>query len=156
RNAPALQRPGHDKSGLIPILQSLLISFIYFLQVVPINFNRMPAEGSGSLSISFAIPAQLSLSALTQAVHVKNGDQVVQLAVARVIKGLPHRPLSHLAVSQKDPNSIGEFFEMLAHERDAHSDGNPLTERSGGNIDPRNDRSRMTLETTAKLAKAHH
>ena len=93
------------------------------------------------------------LAALAEPVDVDDGYEVVELAVGRVLEGLPHRALGHLAVAAERPDAVGDPVESLPRQGDADRDGQPLPQRAGRHVDPGKDRSRVPLEPAAELAE---
>jgi hypothetical protein len=93
------------------------------------------------------------LAALAESVDVEDRDEVVEPGERRVLEGLPHRSLGELAVAAHAPHAIRQPVELLAGERDADRDRQPLPERAGRNVDPGDLRRRVSLEPRAELAK---
>ena len=62
-----------------------------------------------------------------------------------VLERLPDRSLGHLAVAAQHPDVVGHLLEALAGDRDADADRQPLPERAGRDVDPRQDRRGMAL-----------
>jgi hypothetical protein len=118
---------------------------------VSVDLDRAPAEGTRPLDVGAGIPAHHRLAALAETVHVEDHRQVVQLEVRRVLERFPHGAFSRLAVAVQDPDAIRQSVQVLARERHADAIGQPLAERAGGDVDPRNERRRMTLEDAPEL-----
>ena len=72
-------------------------------------------------------------------------------AMRRVFEGLPHRSLGELAVTGQDPDPVGQSIEALPGEGDADRDRQSLAKGPGGDVDPWQDRRRVTLEAAAVL-----
>ena len=79
-------------------------------------------NASRPLRVRVEIPAVHRLAALAEPVDVDDRGQVVELLVAGVLEGLPHRALGHLAVAAQHPDPVRELVEALAGERDADAD----------------------------------
>ena len=93
-----------------------------------------------------------------QVVAVHDGDEVVQMPVAREHGGLPVLPLLHLAVAQKAEHAlrrptIARRVQAEA-QRDAGGDGEALAQRARAHLNPRAQvRVRMALQAAAHLAQ---
>src|SRR5579859_2445030 len=81
-------RDNYDRTGRV--VQSVGICAINRVEIVSIDFNRLPAKRASAGGVSGAIPAQVGLSTLTQSVHVQDGNQIIQRVMARVVKSLPN------------------------------------------------------------------
>ena len=91
------------------------------------------------------------LAPLPEPVHVDDRDEVVELVVGRVLGGLPHRALGHLAVAADHPHPERQPVEPLARVGHADPDREALAERARRHVDPRQDRRRVALEARAEL-----
>jgi hypothetical protein len=91
------------------------------------------------------------LAALAEAVDVDNHDQVVETGERRVLEGLPHRALGHLAVSAERPDAVRDAVEALPGEGDADRDRQALAERAGRHVHPGQNRGRVSLEPAPEL-----
>ena len=117
------------------------VGAVDLLEVVPVDLDRLPAEGLGPLRVRVEIPAVHRLAALAEPVHVDDRGQVLELVERGVLERLPHRALGHLAVAAQAPDAVREPVEVLAGERHADRDRQPLAERAGGDVDPRDARA---------------
>ena len=79
-----------------PPVERLGVGAVYLLGVVAVYLDRVPAEGPRSVCVVVAVPAVHGLARLAEAVHVEDGDEVVQL-VEGVLEGF------HI-----DPSAISE------------------------------------------------
>ena len=104
-DALALDRAGHDHRGASFCLCCLLVRPVDLLDVVPVDLDRVPPERSRALDVHARVPADHGLAALTEPVHVDDRSEVVELVVRRVLVGLPHRALRHLAVAAEHPDA---------------------------------------------------
>ena len=120
--------------------------------VVAVDLDRVPAEGAQPSGVDVEIPLVARRAGLAEAVDVDDRDQVVEPVEAALGERLPHRALGHLAVAAQHPDSAVEALELLGRERHADADRQALAERAGGDIDPRQDRRRVTLEPAAAAA----
>src|SRR4029453_7637787 len=118
--------------------------------VVAVDLDRMPAEGPRTLGVDVEVPAEHRLAPLPETVDVENRGEVVELVVGGVFERLPHGPLGGLAVAAENPGTERDTVEVLPSERDADPDRKALAERAGRNVDPRENRRRMTLEAAAE------
>ena len=143
----------HDHGRHACRLESLGVRGVDRLHVVTVDLDRLPAESLGSLRVRVEIPAVHRLAALAEPVHVDDRDQVVELLVPGVLERLPHRALGHLAVAAEHPDPVREPVEPLARERDADAVRQPLAQRAGRHVHPRQDRSRVPLEPASELAE---
>ena len=120
----------------------------------PSSSIGVPAEGAGAGGVGGAVPAEVGLAALAQAVHVEDADQVVELVVGRLVERLPDRAFGHLAVAEQHPDAVGQLVEVLAVQRHADADGQPLAERAGRHVDVGQDvRVGVALQAAAELAQ---
>ena len=98
----------------------------HFVEIVSVDFNRVPAESARASGVSARIPAQHGFAALTQTVHVDDGDHTLQLQFARSRKRFPNRTFGHFAVAQNRPD-----FEIAAIQMTgqciANANGQTLT-----------------------------
>jgi hypothetical protein len=123
------------------------------LDVVSVDRDRVPAERLRTRDVRVEVPAVHRLAALAEPVDVDDRGQVVEPAVSRMLERLPHRALGHLAVAAEHPDAVREPVEALAGEGDADAVREALSERAGGDVDPRDFRSRVALEPTAERAE---
>ena len=152
-HALALDRARDDRDRLAVARQRLLVGVVDLRDVVAVDLERAPPERLRPPRVGGGIPAQHRLAALAEAVDVDDRDQVVQRLVAGVVKGLPDRTLGHLAVATEHPDPVGQPIQALAGERDPDGARQALPQRSGGDIDPRDLRRRMTLEPASELSE---
>ena len=154
RKAVALLRLGDEAGRLFLLSQRLGVGAIDGVEIVAVQLDGVPAEGAGAGGVGGAVPAEVRLAALAETVHVEDADQVVELVVRRLVERLPDGALGHLAVAEHDPDAIGQLVEVLAVQRHADADGQPLAERAGGDIDVGQDvRIGMALQAAAELAQ---
>ena len=104
-DALALDRAGHDHRRAACRLRRFLVRAVDLLDVVSVDLDRIPAEGSRALDIDARVPADHGLAALAEPVHVDDRSEVVELVVRRVLVGLPDRALRHLAVAAEHPDT---------------------------------------------------
>ena len=152
-DALALDRLRHDHGRDARRLGRFRVRAVDRVDVVAVDLDRVPAEGFRPVRVRVEVPAVHRLAALAEPVDVDDRRQVVELLVGRVLERLPHRSLGHLAVAAEDPGAVRQAVEPLARERDAHAVRQPLPERAGRDVDPRDDRSRVPLEAAAELAE---
>ncbi len=105
-DALAFYRFGNNQCGRAIRLHSLRESTVDFLVVVAVNNDCIPAKGFGTCFVDFGVPAVHGFAALPQAVDVENTHQVVEFVIRGMIKCLPDRAFSHLAVAKQDPDVI--------------------------------------------------
>ena len=146
----ALHGARDDNRRLALGLDCLRVRAIHLVDVVAVDGDRVPSERLGTGDVLLDLPAHHRLAALAEAVHVEDRGQVVELVVRRVLERLPHRSLGELAVTAQHPHPIGEVVEVLPGDPDADADRQPLPERSGGHVDPREDGRRVPLEPAAE------
>jgi hypothetical protein len=121
---------------------------------VPVDLDRVPAEGASAPREHSRVAAHHRLAALTEPVHVDHRGEVVEPVVGRVLERLPHRALGELGVAAKHPDAIREAVEVLARDGHADADGQSLAERARGDVHPRQHRRRVALESGAELPVA--
>ena len=125
------------------------------LDVVPVDLDRVPAEGLEAARIDVEVPAPARLAALAEPVAVDDRREVVEPLEAGRVGRLPDRPFRELAVAADDPGAERQPVELLAGEREADADREPLPERPGRDVDPREDGRRMALEPRPELPVGH-
>ena len=124
--------------------------------VVAVDDEYPGAERGGPAAVGVQVPGKLGGTALAEAVHVDDGDEVGQLVVRGLVERLPHRPFGHLAVAAQDPDPVRQFVQVLACQRDADAVGQALSEGSGRHVHPRQDRGGMTFQPRSEPAVAGH
>ena len=155
--AAALAGPGHDDRRLLAAeVAGLGEGLVDRGDVVPVDDDGPGPERGHPAAVGLGVPAELGGAALAEPVDVEDRDQVGQLVVGGLVEGLPHRALGHLAVSAQDPDPVRQFVQVLAGQRDADAVGQALAERSGGHVDPGQDRGGVTLEPRAETPVAGH
>ena len=117
-----------------------------FGEVVTVDDEHVRPERLGALGVGGEVPLVLGGAALAQPVHVHDRGQVGQPVVRGLVQGLPDGALRHLAVPAQHPHPVGQPVEVPARQRDPHPVGQPLAERSGGDVDPRQDRGGMAFQ----------
>jgi hypothetical protein len=120
---------------------------------VAVDFNGVPAKRFGARRINFGVMFQHGRAALSQAVHVDDGDDIIQLVVIGDGHSFPHAAFSHFAVAENDPHAIRQLVEKLAGERIADAHRQALTQRTGRGFDPRNIGRGVAFEAAAQLAQ---
>ena len=155
RVALALQRSRDHRRRLAGRLLRLLVGAVDLVHVVPVDRDRVPAEGAEPLGVRVELPAVPRLAALAQPVDVDDRRQVVELLERRGVERLPHRAFGQLAVAADHPGAEGQPVELLAGEREADADRKALTERAGRDVHPRQHGRRVTLQPRAELAVGH-
>ena len=131
-----------------------------------VDLDGMPPEGTGAGGVDGCIPTEVRRSPLAQAVHVQNGDDVVQLVMAGLVEGFPDGAFGQLAVTQQHPHIERQLVDVLAAEGHTDADRQALPEGAGGHIHPGQtarrpvifgalQRLRMTFEAAAELAQRH-
>ena len=121
------------------------------LDVVAVDLDRMPAERLRPRAVVVELPLVHRRAALPEPVDVEDRGQVVELVVPGVLERLPDRALGRLAVAAEHPDAVGQPVEVLAGDRHPDPDRQPLAERAGGDVDPRDQRRRVALEHRAEL-----
>src|SRR5437762_2472105 len=91
----------------------LAIRSIDRLEIMAIDLDRVPSKCASAGSIGIAVPAQLGLASLAEAIHVQDGSEVVELVVAGMIEGLPLGAFRHLAVTQQYPGSERQLIQII-------------------------------------------
>ena len=124
--------------------------------VVPVDLDRLPAEGLGSTAVGGRVPLVHRRARLAEPVDVDDRGQVVEAVEAGLLEGLPHRALGHLGVAAEAPDAIREPVQALAGEPDADADRQALAEGAGRDVDPWEDRRGMALDPAAEPAKGEH
>ncbi len=151
RVALALDRLGDDRGRLARRRLGLLVGRVDLLDVVAVDLDRVPAARFEPAREVGEVPAVHRLAALPEAVDVDDRRQVVERVVGAVLDRLPHRAFGHLAVAADHPDAKRQLVELLARERHPDPDRQPLSERAGCDVDPREHRRRVTLEAGAEL-----
>jgi hypothetical protein len=124
--------------------------------VVAVDLERLPAQRLGAPNEHAGLSLVHRRPALSEPVQVQHGHEAVHLVERGGFHRLPHAALRHLGVAEQHEDASGRTVE--AHrERLAEPDGEPLAERPGGHVDPRQlgHRSRMSLHRGAEPAERH-
>jgi hypothetical protein len=141
----ALAGPGEDHGGLARAIHGGQ-RLVDLAEIMPVDGYGTTAERLNPFGISVQVPAQLGRAALAEAVHVDDRGQVVQPVVGRLVERLPYRSLGHLAVAAQHPHPVRQLIEIPAGEGHADPVRQPLAERAGGDVDPRQHRGRVALQ----------
>ena len=146
---------GDDERRLIRLRQRLAVGVVDLAQVVAVDLDGMPAERPGAGGVGVAVPAEHRLAALAEPVHIENANQVVELIVSGKLQRLPDRAFGHLAIAQHDPDVIRQLVEVFARDAHADADGQPLAQRAGGHVHPRQHGRGVPFHAAAPLAQCH-
>ena len=148
----ALFRLGDDGEGLFAQTNGAE-DFEDFLHVMAVDDFRAPTEGFEAALIDIHVPAEGGGLALTQAVDVHDGGQIVQLAHASERGGFPDRAFGDFAVTHQNIGAVIEIIEAGA-ELHAHAHAQTLAERAGGNIHKGQARRGMAFEVAVQFAQS--
>ena len=152
----ALDGAGEDHRRPAVSLGRLRERVVQRREIVPVDLEHARAKRARAACVGAQIPAQFRRPALTEPVDVDDRDEIRQLIVARLVQRLPHRAFRHLAVAAQHPHSKRHPIEVFPGQRDPHPVGQPLTERSGRDVDPRQHRSRVALQTGPEAPVTAH
>ena len=155
-HALALDRAGDDHGRPPERFAGLAQGAVDLLQVVAVDLDRPAAERLDPGPISVQVPLELGRPALTQPVDVEDRGQVRELVVGGLVQAFPDRAFGQLGVAAQHPDVVGQLVEVLAGQRHADRDRQPLAERAGGDVDPGQGRGRMALDPGAELAEGEH
>ena len=108
-------------------------------EVVPVDRQHPGAERLHPARVLRQVPAEVGRAALAEPVDVGDHDQVRQLVVGGLVERLPDGALGQLAVPAQHPDPVREPVQVPARQRDPDAVGQPLAERAGGDVDPRQD-----------------
>jgi hypothetical protein len=152
RDPLALDRPGHERHGLLGRGPRLGIGLVDQPQVVAVDVDRVPAEGADPGRERARVAAGHGGAALPLAVGVDDRDQVAETVVAGAFERLPHRPLGQLTVAAQhpDPRRAPPEPGPQGHA-DRHRQA--LAERPGGHVHPGQARRRVPFEPAARPAE---
>ena len=145
-HALALDRPRHDDGRAAGNLCRLPERAIDLLDVVAVDFDRVPAESACPFDVHAGVPSDHRLASLSQAVDVDDRGQVVEPVVPRVLEGFPHRAFRRLTVAAEDPHPRGQPVQILRRDPHADADRQALPERAGRHVHPGDERRRMSFE----------
>ena len=120
----ALHRPGEDDRRPVAVA-GLREGGVDRGEVVPVDLDRVAAEGGDVGRVGVKVPAELGRTALPQPVDVDDRREVVELVVGGLVEGLPDRALGELAVPAEHPRPVGELVEELPGEGDATAAATP-------------------------------
>ena len=121
RHTLALHGPGKDRGRSAGSARAA-VRVVDLGRIVPVDDDRIDAEGAHARGVRTHIPLELGGPALTQAVNVKDRGEIGEPLVAGVVEGLPDRALRALAVTDEDPHVVRRIEHALAGERDSHAD----------------------------------
>ena len=154
RDALALHGAG-EHGGRAAGAASARVRVVDLGEVVTVDDDRIHIEGANARGVRAHVPLELGRPTLSEAVHIDDRGEVRKALVTRVVECLPYRALGRLAVAHEHPDVIRRLEHALAGESDANSDRQPLSERPGRHVDPREDRRGMPLESTAEPPEGH-
>lgn len=155
-DALALEGAGEDHGGLPLGGLGLAVRAVHRVHVVPVDLDRVPAEGREAAGIGVQVVSVPGGSALPEPVDVHDRRQVVQMLERGVLGGLPHGALGEFAVAAQHPHPVVGVVQPLPGERDADADGQPLAERAGGRLHPWQPPWRgVPFEPAAQLPEGH-
>ena len=152
----ALDRARDDDRRFAGRRGRIAVGGVDLLDVVAVDLDRVPAEGTSALQIPLEVPAVHRLAALAEAVDVEDRGQVVQLVVPGVLERLPDRALGGLAVTAQHPDAVRQAVEVLAGDCHSDPDREPLAERAGGDVHPGDQRRGMPFEHAPELPVGEH
>lgn len=153
-DALALEGAGEDRGGLPQGGGRLAVGAVDGVHVVSVDLDRVPAEGLEAAGVGAEVVAVPGGTALAEAVDVDDHREVVEVFVARVLGGLPHRALGELAVPAHHPHAVADAVQPLPGQRDADAHRKTLAERAGGRLDPRQPlRGGVSLQPAAEFAE---
>ena len=153
RDPVALFGLGDDPDRLVGHGQRFGVGAVNSVQIVAVDLNRVSAERGGTGGINRAVPAEVGLAALPQAVHVQNRHQIIKLVVAGFVHRLPDRAFRHFAVAEHDPDFKRQLAEVLAVQSHADAVRQSLPERAGRDIGVRGDvRVRVAFQPRCRAA----
>jgi hypothetical protein len=147
----ALLGLGDDRGGHA-VVQRLVHRSVDLFEVVAVDNDGVPAECLDAALVRLHVPLELGGTALAQPVDVDDGGDVVELLEACPGEALPDGALGALAVADNRPHVVRGAQRTLGGHGHAYGDGKALSERSGGDVDPRDDRGGMALKPAAELA----
>ena len=152
RHALALQRAREDRGRPAGQRLGVAVRLVDLLDVVAVDLDRVPAEGSRALGEHAGVTPDHRLAALPEAVDVDDRREVVECVVRRVLERLPHRSLGELGVSAEHPDAVGQPVEVPAGDGHADADRQALAERAGGDVHPRQHRGGVAFELASRTA----
>ncbi len=125
--------------------------------VVAVDLDRAPPERLRPVAEHVGVPPVHRGTALSELVQVEDRRQAVEPVERGRLHGLPDRPFGHLGVAHHHPDVSRRAVEPQ-RERHPHADRQSLTERSGGDVDPRElrHRRRMPLDRRAEPTQRQH
>ena len=97
-------------------------------EVMAVDDQRAGAESLTPPLVGRDVPAEVRRAALSQPVHIDEGDQVVQLVIGRLVECFPHGAFGHLAVAAQHPDPVGQAIEVFPGQRESDAVGQPLAE----------------------------
>ena len=107
---------------------------VYRLHVMTVHHNGVEPKGVEPLPVHLHLVLERRGLALSESVHVHDGDQVVQLVVAGEGGGLPHAPLGALPVPHEAVDPVAGLVHVLAAVGHAGGDAQTLTQGTRGNV----------------------
>ena len=143
--ALALDGASQDHGRAIGRGSRALQRHVDLLDVVAVDHHGLYAERLGPAPVGIEVPTELSFPALAEAIDIDNRGEVGQAVKGGLVESLPDRALADLGVAAENPDVVGQPVQLLAGHRDADRDWEALPERTGGYVNPRKDRSGVTL-----------
>ena len=149
--AVALDRAGDDHRRTTGGRHGLVERAVDLLDIMAVDLERVPAVGLGARGVGVEVPAVHRLSALTEPVDVHDRHQLVEPLYAGVLNRLPDRAFGHLGVTAQAPDAVGQAVQVAAAEREPGRDREALSQRAGRDVDPRQRRCRVALQTRSEF-----
>ena len=149
-HALGLYGAGQDHTRLVRVGSGLGQCRVDSLEVVAVDDERPRAEGLDTVCVAVEVPPQFGWPALAEPVDVDDGGEIAKLVAASLFQRLPDRALRGLAVPTQHPGVVVQPVEVAAGQAHADRVRQALAERSGGHVDPRQDRGGMALQAGAE------
>ncbi len=152
-DALALHSLGNNTRWRTIALNSLCICLVDFFVVMSVNDDGVPTKATSTSCICIRIPAKISLTALSQTVHVDDCNEVIELVVGCLIETFPDGAFRHFAITTQDPDVIGQLVKIFSCQRNAYTNRQALPKRTCCDIDPWEKRCWVSLHAAAKFAQ---
>ena len=155
-DALALDRIGEDNHRLAHHRPGPLEGVNDLVHVVAVDAQNLPAEAGVLLVQRLHLHHVLDPAIDLQAIAIDDADDVVQVEVSGLHRGLPDLALLLFSIAHQTEDFVA-LAVQLGRQRHAHGNTQALSQRARGDLNPRQPEPvRVALIRRAELAQRHH
>ncbi len=128
----------------------------HLLEIVTVNFDDLPAKAAVAFLKRLDVHDVFYPAIDLETIAIDDADQVIEFEMGGFHHGFPDAAFLLLPIAHNAKHSV-LFVIEFASERHAHSDAEPLSERTTRDFDARQFQPmRMSLEWRVQFAQRHH